>query len=254
MTVDPKLKLHIDAYSPETIPMARLAEYLADLAALFGAQHRVFFEGLERGSLGIVSRVAREDAPKVAARLRDIGRGNHDSETAKLFARIDDRLACDNAVGSIVELDEHGNATAQILTFRGRSRPNRPSHGPFTQNGHLDGVLIAVGGRDETVHLRLQSGDTVYSNLDTTRMMARELGRHLFEPVRVQGAGRWLRNADGRWTLLRFRVRSYVLLDAGSLRDAVASLRAVAGSGWREIDDPLAELDDLRRDDDAAVR
>lgn len=251
MSDDRRLTFYIDAYSPATIPMARLAEYMADFAALLGTQNRAYFEGLESGSTKIVSRVAYEDVPKVTTRLRDISRGDLTKETAKLFQQIDDRLANDNAVGSIVALDAQGHPAGEVLAFPGRTRPNRQSYGPFTQEGQIDGVLIAVGGKDETVPLRLQSGDTIHTKLETTRTKARELARHLFEPIRVHGTGHWLREADGDWTLRRFRVQSFTALDAASLRDAVAELRAVPGSGWRDITDPLAELDDLRRDDDA---
>ena len=40
------------------------------------------------------------------------------------------------------------------------------------------------------------------------------------------------------------------MLEGGSLREAVTALRAVPGSGWKEIDDALAELADLRGDRD----
>lgn len=40
-----KLIFHID--SPEPIPMARLAEYMADFAALLGKEHRVYLEHAE---------------------------------------------------------------------------------------------------------------------------------------------------------------------------------------------------------------
>jgi hypothetical protein len=58
-----------------------------------------------------------------------------------------------------------------------------------------------------------------------------------------------MREADGTWILLRFRVQRFDVLDKDSLRDAVTALRAVPGSGWKDMADPLSELTDLRRDD-----
>lgn len=243
------LTFTIDAYSPDTIPMATLAEYMADFAALLGREHRVHFDRVECGSTRIVGRVEVEDVPKVMNRLRDISRGNLTRETRSLFEQADDRLANDNAVGRI-ELEDEAGASAEVLLLPGRTRSRPQSYGPFNQEGHLDGVLISVGGKDETISVRLQNGDTTYSSVETTRAVARELGKHLFEPIRIHGTGRWLRESDGHWTLIRFRLQSFATLEPGSLRDAVTVLRAVRGSGWKEVEDPLAELDDIRRDKD----
>lgn len=66
----------------------------------------------------------------------------------------------------------------------------------------------------------------------------------------VHGVGRWTREADGHWTLLRFRVQSFVALEDASLRDTVTALRSMAGNHWADIKDPLAELDEIRRGSD----
>jgi hypothetical protein len=250
MNDDKRLIFYIDAYSPETIPMAKLAEYMTDFAALLGRENAVHFAGLEKGSTKIAARVEFEDVPKVTARLHDIRRGMPPKDAMKTFEQIDKRLANDNAIGRIFVEGEEGAVPAELLTFPGRERPKAQSYGPFTQEGHLDGVLISVGGKDDTISLRLQNGDTTYSNCDTTRAIARELGKHLFEPVRVHGTGRWMRETDGKWTLIRFRVHRFEVLGTASLRDTVTALRAVRGSGWKDMTDPLAELDDLRRDKD----
>jgi hypothetical protein len=69
MTDDRRFRFYIDAYSPKDIPMAKLAEYMTDFAELLGKEHRVHFDRLEGGSTTIVSRVEREDVPKVDHRL-----------------------------------------------------------------------------------------------------------------------------------------------------------------------------------------
>ena len=249
MNDDKRLIFYIDAYSPETIPMAKLADYMADFAALLGKDNAVHFAGLEKGSTKLAARVEFEDVPKVTTRLHDIRRGNPPKDAIKIFAQIDARLANDNAVGRIFIEGEEG-AAAELLAFPGRDRPKAQSYGPFNQEGSLDGLLISIGGKDETISLRLQNGETTYSNCDTTRTIARDLGKHLFEPIRVHGTGRWLREADGSWTLIRFRVHRFEVLGKDSLRDSVAALRSIRGSGWKDLTDPLAELDDLRRDKD----
>ena len=243
-----KLIFYIDAYSPDTIPMAKLAEYMADFAALLGRDNAVHFDSLATGSTKIKARVEFEDVPKVRTRLDDLKRGNASKDAVKLFAQIDNRLANDNAVGRIYVEGEEGMKAA-LLAFPGRDRPKVTSYGPFTQEGNLDGILIAVGGKDETVPVRLQNGTTTYTNCETTRDIARELGKHLFEPLRIFGTGRWLRETDGTWALSKFKVHRFEILGKDSLRDTVAALRTVRNSGWAAIEDPLRELHELRHDE-----
>jgi hypothetical protein len=245
---DKRLIFYIDAYSPETIPMAKLAEYMADFATLLGKENAVHFAGLGEGSTQIAARVEFEDLPKVTTRLHEIRRGTPPKDAAKIFEQIDTRLANDNAIGRILVEGEEGTVPAELLTFPGRTRPKVQSYGPFAQEGHLDGVLISVGGKDDTISLRLQNGETTYTNCDTTRSTARELGKHLFEPIRIHGTGRWMREPDGKWTLMRFRVQRFEVLESASIRETVTALRAVRGSGWTGMDDPLSELEGLRHD------
>ena len=245
-----RLLLCFDAYSPESIPMAKLAEYMADFAALLGRENAVHFVGLEPGSTKLAALVEYEDLPKVTTRLEDVRRGNPSKDAAKAFDQLDARLANDNGIGRILLEGDEGATPTELLILPGRDRPKVPSYGPFTQEGTLDGLLISVGGKDETISLRLQSLNTTYSKCETNRAVARELGKHLFEPIRIHGTGRWLREADGTWSLVHFRVHRFDVLAKGSLRESVTALRAVRGSGWQGMADPLSELDDLRHEKD----
>ena len=44
------ITFRIDVFSPETLPMGRLAEYLAHLSTLYGQKEKVHFKGIEKGS------------------------------------------------------------------------------------------------------------------------------------------------------------------------------------------------------------
>src|SRR3954469_20432966 len=86
MTEDRKFRFYIDAYSPKDIPMAKLAQYMADFAELLGKEHAVRFLALEGGSTTIVSSVVREDVPKVTERLRDIRQGSASRDVLRLVS------------------------------------------------------------------------------------------------------------------------------------------------------------------------
>ena len=68
----------------------------------------------------------------------------------------------------------------------------------------------------------------------------------MYEPIRVFGIGRWIRDAEGQWLLRRFRLQTFAVLQADDLREAAARLRQVEGSDWGKIDDPLTVLKALR--------
>lgn len=235
--------LHIDAYSPDTIPMARLARYMQNLAMVLGHERAVHFDGLKPGSTQLRTRIDFEDVPKVRDQLDQLARGEGTGEARKAWNDIDKLLSEDNASGALFEDD---NQDAAIIAFPGVHKPRPVQYGPFTQEGTLDGVLVSIGGADRTSHLQLQNGDMRYAGLETDRKTARRLGHHLYEPIRVYGSGRWMREEEGTWTLRRFKVQSFEVLKRAELREAVDTLRAVPGSEWTQMDDPVAALSALR--------
>lgn len=231
----------IDAYSPDTLPMSRLAEYMADLARLLGRTERVHFVRLEPGSTVLVQNVEPEAAPEVRNRLRTIERDNTPADVAAAFKALNRHLADDNATG---RLQEDGGA--EVVQFPGRERPKPLTFGAFNEPGVLDGVLIRVGGRDDTVPVHLLDGDAVHM-CNATRDMARRLGVYLYgPPLRVRGEGRWERGAEGDWLMKRFNIADFNVLDNAPLVEIVGQLRNVEGSGWKDIEDPAAELQVLR--------
>jgi len=235
--------LYIRAYSPETIPMARLAQYMQNLAAMLGHEAAVHFQSLKAGSTQLVTRIDHEDVPKVATHLAQVRRGEGSPEATKAQNEIDRLLAEDNATGFVYEDDDE---SAEIIVFPGATRPRPTVYGPFNQEGSLDGILISVSGADLTVHLQLQNGDIKYTGIDTNRETARRLAKHMYEPVRIFGTGRWLRDQEGNWLLKKFRVDNYSVLTSDNLRDAIIQMREIEGSEWKTIDDPVGALKALR--------
>lgn len=233
----------IDAWNPAKLPMARLAEYMADLAGLLGAPEHVHFDRLEPGSTVLVQHVDPKGVPSVEERLGSAATSHRPPDIARRIKDIDDRLAEDGATATLQE-----SGGAEVLRFPGHERTEPPTIGPFRQDGFFDGMLIRVGGKDDTVPVHLQDGDLIHT-CNATREMARRLAPHLFgDPIRVQGNGRWKREADGNWVLLRFDIKDFDVLDDTPLPTVVEQLREVPGSGWPQIKDPLAELRHLREE------
>jgi hypothetical protein len=70
---DVELRFKISAYTPDSIPLARLGQYVADLGAMLGEPSEVHFARLEQGSTVIVHRVKAEALPKVVERTQHPG-------------------------------------------------------------------------------------------------------------------------------------------------------------------------------------
>jgi hypothetical protein len=213
-------ELHIDAFTPDTIPMARLADYMASFAELLGHKEHVHFGKLKTGSLSIAVRVDDVAQPKVDKRIDEVRYGKGPQAALKALKDIDDKLAEDNAVGRIV----HGKA--KLIEFPGRTRHEESKLGPIAQAGTLDGEVIQIGGRDETINIHLKSGDQIRQCI-ASKAIARKLAAHIFgAPVRVRGTGIWARSESGAWILKRFEIKDFDPLDETSLSKLFEGLRA----------------------------
>lgn len=236
------LEFVIDAYSPETLPMSRLAEYMADLARLLGEQEHVHFVELTSGSAKLVHAVEHEAIPKVRSRVRAASSGEGDPEACRAFTALDHMLRDDNASGELREPQG-----AQLLIFPGNTRQLDEEYGPLNEEGQLYGVPIMVGGKKKIVPVHIEDGELIH-NCEASREVASEIAACLFKsPVRVFGIGRHIRNAEGRWEMRSFRISHFEKLDARPLAETVERLRGIT----RKIGldrDIVKKLTELRRD------
>jgi hypothetical protein len=238
--------LKIDAYSPQTMPMARLAEYMADLARLLGEEKSVHFVRLDTGSSALVHNIEGEAVPKVRERVTRARRGDGPVEAVRAIRTINKRLREDNGTGVLVE-----TPGAEIIRFPGRDEHPEEFYATVTEEGTLDGVVVRVGGLQDWVPVHLE--DTPGRVLTTLgrRDVAKRMAAHLWGPrVRVQGVGTWSRGFRGSWLLERFYVRTFETLDDASLSEVVADLQAIEGSEWPTLPDAWAELERIRHGDE----
>jgi hypothetical protein len=214
-------ELYIDFFTPETIPMARLAEYMASFADLLGHREHVHFGELKPGSLSVAARVDEIAQRKVDKRVDEVRYGGGPLPAQKALRDIDDKLAEDNALGRIVR------GKAKLIEFPGRTRHVEEKLGPVEQPGTLDGEVIQIGGRDETINIHLKSGGQYLPPCVTSKAIARRLAPHLFgAPIRVRGMGTWARMESGTWVLKKFEIVDFETLDETPLSKLFDGLRA----------------------------
>jgi hypothetical protein len=238
-------RLKIDVFSVDSLPMGRLAEYMAELAILLGERERVHFSHLEPGSAVLVSNIEPVAFPKVEERVAAVGQGNGPKDAMQAYKNIDNLLAKDGAVAVLISPSK-----SNVIEFPGRTRPKPVRYGPFREAGTLDGRIIRIGGRDETIPVWLRDGEAEYHCNVRGEDVARRLSSYYLNGiVRVQGSGKWVREENGAWKLEQFDIADFEVLEDSPMGHVVNQLRAVEGSTWHENDDALSDILGLRRDE-----
>jgi len=233
-----------ESYTPRTIPMDRLAAYIAGVARLLGETASVHLEVIEEGSVAIRARVDDYARPKVRERVRAVRSGSGPADARKAYHELDDMLRRDNAVGALA-----GQEEGLVIPFPGKRRPEPVTFGPFRQDGTIDGQVYRIEGKDETKHIGVRDGSREYSSLVATEELALRLRHHLFGDVlRFRGTGSWVRHGDGRWELKSFRIIEFEELDGAPLDRVVSRLRSVPGSDLQAVPDVIQRLLSDRHD------
>ena len=235
---DREYRFTISAYTPDTLPMERLADYMADLAKILGEPNSVHFVRLELGSITLVQKIDEEAEPKVRARAHAGRAGDGPPEAVAAYRRLNRRLLEDDAAGVLA--DDRG---AKVIDFPGCKQAEPITFGAFNQEGSVDGVVIRVGGVRDLVPVTLMAADEKHTRCLATRETAQALAHYLFGPeIRVYGSGRWFRDRAGFWNLERFTVGRFEILGDEPLSAVLARLRDIPGSEWHTADDPWDEL------------
>ncbi|MCI0466016.1 MAG: hypothetical protein L0Y57_03280 [Beijerinckiaceae bacterium] len=232
-----EFRFSIGAYTPETMPLGRLAEYLAELARLLGQDHAIHLVELDSGSTVLVYKIDAEVVPKIRERAEAVRRRDAPVPAMRSYDNLNKLLRDDAASASLLE------DGAEILEFPGKK--NEIPHFPtVSERGEIDGEVVRVGGISDPVPIMLTTDSgTTLSGCYAGRPIAKQLAQKLFEPVRLFGEGRWSRTAEGRWLLNYFRIDHFQGLASEGLADALTKLRAIPGIEWGDkIVDELLSL------------
>lgn len=237
-------KFKIDAYTPDTLPMARLASYLNELANMLGETPYVHFLRMEAGSSIMVHAIEKEAVPKVMARTEAIKREKGTVVEMRAYNRINRMLTEDNATGVLMKTRKR-----EIIKFPGKE-DEKLKFSSIQQQGEIDGEVIRIGGSQDIVPILLQVEGKEISGCRAKRSVAKDLAKNLFEPVRLFGEGRWDRSADGEWNLVNFNVDRFIILEESTLSKAVIELRGLQGEWGKDSLNEILESRYPREDED----
>lgn len=229
-------KFKIEAYTPDTLPMAKCASYLAELANILGETPYVHFVKVAPGSAQLVHKIDKEAIPKVRERVMAIAKGEGAVAEMSAYRRINKMLLEDNATAVLVK------GKADILRFPGKEE-EKLKYTSIQQQGEIEGEVIRIGGKQEMVPILLSVEGREIAGCHANRRIAKELAKNLFEPVRLFGEGRWDRGLDGKWNLVGFTVDRFDVLQESTLSKTVMTLRGFEGE-WNK--DSLHEILEFR--------
>ena len=228
----------IDAFTPDSLPMARLADYLAQLARMLGETRSVHLVRIEHGSTVLVHEIEEEALPSVKRRVKAVREGRGSGSANEAFQRMNGYLAEDDARARL----QIGGAEADVLVFPGSSW-SQPDVSAVRQTASVSGVVVRVGGIGKRVPVLLASHGRQTAGCHADRTTAKKLARHLFEPVRLFGEGQWSRGTDDIWDVDRFSIERFEPLDEAKLSEVLDSLREVTAA-WP--DDLYLDLEAIR--------
>jgi hypothetical protein len=237
-------RMKIDAYSPETMPMKRLMEYLSDMAILLGEESNVHLVGIEPGSTCPVLLVDWESDIKVRDRVQKARNGEGPEEARRAIENINLKLRKDKASAALLTAER-----ATIIEFPG-AKADLPLEWPsINQAAQLFGIPIWIGGRSELSNVDLLDGDKEWKCL-ASRDKAIEIAHHLYrQTLLVSGRGRWRKQPGGPWELERFVIEDFSIADSRGIGEVINDLRSIPAK-WKDLDDPLAALDAIRNGTD----
>lgn len=234
-----KLTLKLNDCSPDTLPMKRLGQYLAHLSDMLGEVEHVHFSSVGSGSAMLNVDIEEQHYQQVLTHVREVPNGIGPKKHQTAYKALQRLMDEDGTGGSILD-----DAAAPVLSFRKRQDDEKPL--AVSKAGSVQGKLYMVGGKDETIPVRLEgaNGETLHCEASTE--VAKELSHLLFRQVRVSGQGIWERSSDGCWRLRKLKIETFQELGASKVSAVLANMRAVGGLKWAEMEDPHGVAGDLR--------
>lgn len=221
-----ELSFVIPGYTPETIPLTRLIEYLQQMSVVLGDPGNLHLIEIRHGSVEPTFHVPRTVALEAKDRASKVQRGDGTKRQVEAFQRVQRMVRRDaRDAGHRVALLK----SPQRVLLEIPAAPDEPEAlCGIRQASSVDGQLIRVGGAGEDAALQVQDlQGHIMSGFTARRSLAKELARLMWEPVRLHGVGIWNRSERGAWLLDRMQVQSFERLEDESLGVTLERLRSL---------------------------
>lgn len=213
---------------PDSIAMARLADYMAEFARLLGSQDHVHFDRIIDRSVAIVARVRPEDAGVISPRIRHASKGTENTDAITSVRKLNQYLGEDGWTAEL-RLPQGGDLIAFPGTVK-TSKTIRIVNQPTT----VQGRLVRIQGGGDVIKVGLEIDGDLEAHISVKAAHARDLALCFHQHVRLSGDGRWKRDSDGKWLLDNLNATSFELLQDAPLQQTLAELRDILPKGSGE--------------------
>jgi hypothetical protein len=208
---------------PDTMPMSRLAAYMAELARLIGSQDLVHFQRIEDKSVAIVVSAPQSEIPLISPRIRAASRGEASSDAASPWRKINEYLAEDGW-----DAEMRLPRSAELIVFPGQTKATSVLRA-VNQPTSVQGRLIRLEGAGEVVRIGLDIDGDLTARISVDAHHAQQLAKFFHKDIRLSGEGKWKRDSQGRWSLDSLYASSFEPLDDLDLQEALHRLRDTIG-------------------------
>ncbi|OQP32392.1 hypothetical protein [Pantoea latae] len=227
------LTLKLDGTSPSKLPMAKLVKYMAALTDFYGSVEAVHFDSVSEGSADLNAWVDNDISYNAVITKATLAAQNNGSS----YQRLTNLLEQDGFVGKL--LDRNDTVIISFPTIK----KDMPLY--VTKVAEIQGRLYSVGGKDDSIPVRIEGPNGETFKCEATPELASSLGSHLFKNIRVKGESNWEKR-EGKWELKKMKIASFTLLKKTSLRDAISSIKQAPGDQWSEEEDADSLLKTMR--------
>lgn len=243
MTNKIQIKFRISSLTPDTLSMGRLAQYLACLAGMYGNDDDVRFKGVRKGSAVLVAEAFPDIVDGIERRLRLINTSETDGKAQRAYNDLNRLLQEDHSTAYVTR-----PKLGKIITFPGAKQQRRTDQISVVQPVTIDGVVIRIGGKDDTIPVVIQ--DMEGNNISCTikgKQNAKELSKYyLGDTIRITGNGKLTRGEDGIWKMSDVMINSYYPISDEPLDKIFNDLREIEGNGWKSLPNPIATWKKIR--------
>jgi len=234
-----KLTLKLNECRPDTLPMKRLGQYLVQLSDLLGAAEYVHFTSVGEGSAMLNVDIQDAKYDQVLMHVREAPQGMGSKKRRVAYESLQKLMQEDGTGGALLDAGQ-----TALLSFRTPQKGEKPLF--ITKRGTVQGRLYLVGGKDDTIPVRLEgpNGQTLHCEASTE--LAQKLSIFLFRQIQVSGQGIWERSVEGQWRLKKLKIETFTELDTSKTSTVLENMRALSGLKWASMEDPHGAARDLR--------
>ncbi|KQX26090.1 MULTISPECIES: hypothetical protein [unclassified Sphingomonas] len=229
----------IPGYTPETIPLNRLIEYLQQMSVVLGDPESLHLIRVDKGSAEPILHAPKAVALQAQDNAARIQRGDGTKKQIDAYNRIRRMLRRDaRDAGNPALLKRAQKVVLEI--------PVAPDDlgvlSGIRQASTVDGYLIRVGGAGDDAALQVQDlQGRILSRLTAKRAVAKDLAKLMWEPVRLHGIGLWERTGEGEWRLERMQVQSFEQLEDEDLSVILEKMRTLKVTWPDDVDKRLRD-------------